>query len=246
MYYIVFDMEQSYTSIADLPFDNQNNQMQNNQMQNNQMSNNQEFPPPISITNSKPSKINGDVPTNYMPINVHQNPYGVSDKNPIMDQDWSSQPQQQSQHVPEMYQEELSNMKHNRFQSRDLHQGSLHLSNDEQIQPNYIPRSNVDSDYVRTHEDMTELNLREYNSKQQRHDTLDVILTEIQMPIFITILFFIFQLPLINNIIFKQLPMLSLYNLDGNFNLNGLILKSIIFGAFYYSSHKIMAFISEL
>ena len=236
MYYIVFDMEQqSYTSISDLPFDNPNNQMQNNQMQNNN-----EIPPPISITNSKPSKINGEVPTNYMPINVHQNPYGVSEQNPIMDQSVSSQ------HVPEMYQEQLSNMKQNRFPSRDMQQDTLHLSNDEQIQPNYIPRSNVTSDYVRTHEDMTELSLHEYNRKQRRHDTLDIILTELQLPIFITILFFIFQLPLINNMIFKQLPIFSLHNLDGNFNLNGLILKSIIFGGFYYSSYKIITFISEL
>jgi hypothetical protein len=235
-------MEQSYTSISDLPVDGKSQSMNNQGII--------DIPSTISISNSKTSKISGETPTNYIPINVHQNPYGVSDQNPISEfgpQNSSHIDQTNpTQQLPEQYHEQLNNMKHQRLPSRDIPQDTMSLVNDEQIQPNYIPRSDHHSDYVRDHENMTDISLREYNRKKRRHSLIDQILTELQTPLFITIIFFMFQLPIVNNMIFKQIPMLSLHNSDGNFNLNGLIIKSIMFGGFYYSSSSIITFISEL
>ena len=61
-------MENTTTRISELP-----NSMNNSQYQ---QSTNQSQP----MNPSKPS----EMPTNYVPINVHTNPYGVSDQNPIM------------------------------------------------------------------------------------------------------------------------------------------------------------------
>ena len=232
-------MEQSFTRISDLPTGN------NGQNQNQNAS---VIPPPVSISNTKGTKIDGNVQTNYMPINVHQNPYGIAEQNPIMEQPQQShQPQQHNtQMMPEYIQEELSNMQQHRLPSRDIKQDTTIYANDEQIQANYIPRPNKHNDYVRENEDMTEHNIREYERKTKRYNTLDTILTELQTPVFITILFFIFQLPIINNMLFKQFTVLSLHKLDGNFNLTGLILKSIIFGIFYYLSFSMVSFISEI
>ncbi len=234
--------QQSFTRISDLPT---GNAAQQNQSQNASV-----FPPPVSISNTKVSKIDGDIPTNYMPINVHQNPYGIAEQNPIMEHGMEHGMEHQhppnTQPMPVHIQEELSNMQHHRLPSRDINQDTTIYANDEQIQANYIPRPNQSNDYVRENEDMTEHNVREYNRKQKRFNTIDTILTELQTPLFITILFFIFQLPIINNLLFKQFTVLSLHNLDGNFNLTGLILKSIIFGIFYYLSFNIISVISEI
>ena len=72
----------------------------------------------------------------------------------------------------------------------------------------------------------------------------DIIFNEIQTPIFIAILFFLFQIPFINQLL-KRFAFLSIYNLDGNFNFKGLLLKSIIFGSVYYVIMKSVNFISE-
>jgi hypothetical protein len=36
---------------------------------------------------------------------------------------------------------------------------------------------------------------------------------------------------------------LSIYNTDGNFNFNGLLLKSIMFGSLYYAVMKIITIV---
>ena len=91
---------------------------------------------------------------------------------------------------------------------------------------------------------MTEHNLREHEEKNRRERKLDGLLNEIQTPIFIAILFFFYQLPIVNTFL-KRFSFLSIYNPDGNFNLNGLILKSMMFGSMYYSITKLTTLISE-
>jgi len=117
---------------------------------------------------------------------------------------------------------------------------------DIQTTPNYIPKTNISSDYVRDNEDMTEQNYKEYQQRKKESNQLDNILTEFQTPIFVAILFFFFQLPIINKMIFKKLNFLSLHDADGNFNFYGLLLKSILFGSAYYSIFKAINFLIDI
>jgi hypothetical protein len=237
---------QNTTRIADLPMDGNARQSTTTYASN--------IPPTaISISNSKQSKIDGDVPTNYTPINIHPNPYGVSGNNPIMenpnqpqhrDQQYESPENIQLQHEPSM--EVFQNMSHQRLPSRDIPQNSVQYSNDEEVQPNYIPRHNVDRDYVKDHYDMTEQNLKEYEQKKRQQGHWDSILNDIQVPFFIAVLFFFFQLPVMNTFIFKRFAFLSLYSADGNFNMAGLLFKSVLFGTLYYTVYKFTTFISEI
>jgi len=57
---------------------------------------------------------------------------------------------------------------------------------------------------------------------------------------------FLFQLPMINTMIFKKFSFLSIHTNDGNFNFFGLLFKSIMFGTSYYSMYKLTAFLSEI
>jgi hypothetical protein len=186
--------------------------------------------------------------TGYVPINVHPNPYGISTQNPIMPPPQQQQPaqqqlvQQQQQYISE---EQLMQMQQ-RLPSRDIPRDTTGYIQDEQVNPDYLPNSKKEHDYVRRHEDMTEKNLREYEEKNKKERKLDMLLTEFQTPLFVMILFFFFQLPIVNSMLFKRFSFLSIYNDDGNFNVTGLILKSLLFGSSYYISQKVTTFLSEL
>jgi hypothetical protein len=161
---------------------------------------------------------NPGLPTNYMPINIHPNPYGVSAQNPIMQH--PEQPDHNSKHQNQYISEEqIMQMQKQRLPSRDIPQDTTGYIQDEQTKPNYIPKVRFEEDYVRKQEDMTERNLREYEYKNKREKKIDILLNEVQTPIFIAILFFFFQIPLVN-MFFKRFSFLNIYNIDGNFNFN--------------------------
>lgn len=222
-------MDNSFTRISDLPNGNTQQNMQS----------------------GNPN----EMPNNYIPINVHPNPYGISDKNPIIDmpQDTTAQfpsnkrppPVPISNQLSEQDIAQLNSIQHQRLPSRDIQHDTSVYAHDEQMQPNYIPKHKDIDDYVRDHEKTTEKNLREYEDKKRRRNTIDNIITDVQTPIFIAVLYFIFQMPIINLLIFKRFSFLSIYNDDGNFNFNGLLLKSILFGTLYYSMVQFTTFISE-
>ena len=56
----------------------------------------------------------------------------------------------------------------------------------------------------------------------------------LQIPILVGLLFFIFQMPVFNTFLRKNFTFLALYNEDGNFNIVGLIFKSVLFGGIFY------------
>jgi hypothetical protein len=232
-------MENAITRISDLPLDN-NMQMSNSYSPN--------VPSQGHIMPNQGPNMGqsvGQEQPNYMPINIHPNPYGISAQNPIM-----PPPQQpnvsQKQMMSEEQQMQLQAMQRQRLPSRDIPKDTTGYIQDDQVKPNYIPKSNVSSDYVRDYEDFTEKNRKEYEDKKKESNRLDNFLSEFQTPIFVAILFFFFQLPIINQTFFKPISFLSLHNLDGNFNFYGLFLKSLLFGSAYYSTFKMIHFLVEL
>jgi hypothetical protein len=210
----------------------------------------------------------GEMSTQYAPINIHPNPYGNSTQNPPFmpnPQQASSGPKNnfsynggsaaaippqvpgpQSQYLSEEQQMYIKQMQNQRLPSRDIPRDQTIYTQDDEIKPNYIPKPIMVNDYVREQQQTTENNMREYEEKKRRENRLDAIITEFQTPVFVALLFFIFQMPIINTMIFKKFSFLSLYNDDGNFNLNGLILKSALFGSMFYGIMKGTFIISEL
>ena len=233
-------MENTTTQISDLPNSINNSQQPNIQLQN--------------MNSSKPSEL----PNNYVPINVHPNPYGVSDQNPIMKlPEKINSPQQDmmvnntaTQQVPQYLNEEQREMilpsQQQRLPSRHIQQDTSQYAQDEQIQPNYIPKEPISRDYVRDYEEFTDKNIQKHEKENERKQLIDDVLTDLQVPIFVGILYFMFQLPIINAYIFKRFSFLSIYNDDGNFNFYGLVFKSWIFGSIYYMVTKITNFLVNL
>lgn len=123
--------------------------------------------------------------------------------------------------------------------SRDIPQNQQHLSQDVRIQPNYIPSPppQTELDYIRAEQTNDEI-IRAQALKQGKKDSFDIWYDELQTPVLIGILFFLFQLPVIQKQISRILP--SLFNKDGNPSLSGYVFTSISFASVYYFLVKSM------
>ena len=125
---------------------------------------------------------------------------------------------------------------------RDVPQNQEQHIMDKKSQPNYIPEQEyvnqgdqVGKDYIFNHQTSENI-IQENARRQQKTDSLDTLYNELQIPILISVLYFIFQLPIFHKTLFKYLP--SLFNNDGNHNLAGFIFNSIVFGSIYYLMTK--------
>lgn len=113
--------------------------------------------------------------------------------------------------------------------SRDIPRNTLHMTQDANIQPNYISPDN--NKYIEENISNDEIE-EEYNQIYKNSNSLDKLYDELQIPLLLIVLYFIFQLPIFKITLFKYLPFLC--NTDGNMNLNGLLFTSILYGIIYY------------
>jgi hypothetical protein len=117
--------------------------------------------------------------------------------------------------------------------SRDIPLHTEQLTNDSQIQPNYVP---VPSQNQRDYINETSDNINNYYSAEKRQNSLDSLYDELQAPLLLAVLYFLFQLPFFKKLIFKYLPFFC--HTDGNYNFNGLVFTCALFGFIYYSLSK--------
>ena len=125
--------------------------------------------------------------------------------------------------------------------SRDIPQTQSHLTQDQQMQPNYIPREQINTDYITEHQTNDDI-LRKQAQKDQHSRGLDTFYNNLQTPILIAILYFLFQLPIVRKNIFKFAP--SLFSKDGNPNLMGYVMNSTIFAALYFGLTRSVQYFS--
>jgi hypothetical protein len=132
--------------------------------------------------------------------------------------------------------------------SRDIPRTTETITNDAQIQPNFIPQPNpaqMQEDYIQKMQQMnqsTDEIIDEHNKKANFSNSLDNLYDEIQTPLLLAILFFIFQLPIFKKYLFLYVPFLF-FN-DGNYNLKGYLMISVLFGCIYYFCNKLLNIVS--
>jgi hypothetical protein len=122
--------------------------------------------------------------------------------------------------------------------SRDIPTTSTQLTNDPQIQPNYIPTPQ-NNNYINEDDD----DINTYYNKEKQQNSLDNLYDEIQTPLLLAVLYFLFQLPIMKKNVFYYLPFLC--NTDGNYNFNGLIFSCGLFGFIYYMLSKSLKHFSK-
>jgi len=125
--------------------------------------------------------------------------------------------------------------------SRDIPMTTSNLTHDMSIQPNFIPpapqsQMHGEGDYISNYQQAGDI-MNEYNSNIERSSSLDDMYNEIQVPILLAVLYFLFQLPFFRKFLFSYFPVL--FSKDGNLNINGYIFMSSLFGIFYYLLNKV-------
>jgi len=126
--------------------------------------------------------------------------------------------------------------------SRDIPMNTHQITQDKQIQPNYIPDSDR-KEYIEE-EDTYESLLKKKKDKMEQEDRLDLLYNEMQMPILIMVLFFMFQMPYAQKKFLQIFP--SMFKTDGNMKMSGYLLKTSLFGLSFYTIMKLSKYASEI
>lgn len=121
--------------------------------------------------------------------------------------------------------------------SRDIPQNQEQHTQDQHIQPNFIPQNINENqgDYILNHQTSEDI-VRANAKRQEKVDSLDILYNELQIPILIGVLYFLFQLPVVRKNMYNYLPML--FTNDGNPNLYGYIMNSVLFAGLYFFMTK--------
>jgi len=119
--------------------------------------------------------------------------------------------------------------------SRDIPMTSDHLTKDEQMKPNYIPDASA-GDYISSPQFNPQQYIQNYQQTQQKQNSLEQWYDELQLPVLLAVLYFVFQLPVVRRQLLTFLP--RLFHPDGHPNLLGYLVNSLAFGGIYYSLTK--------
>ena len=120
--------------------------------------------------------------------------------------------------------------------SRDIPMNTTGHSNDAQVQPNYIPMHERQTDYIKDYEQTSDM-IDNYNKNVNRTNSLDDMYNEIQTPLLLAVLYFLFQLPFFRRFLFSYFPIL--FSNDGNYNINGFLFSSVLFGLLFHLLNKV-------
>ena len=69
-------------------------------------------------------------------------------------------------------------------------------------------------------------------------ENIENIYKIIQVPLLVGVLYFAFQLPIFRKYMLKYIP--SVFNIDGNYNISGLIFVSALFGFGYFGLTRVL------
>ena len=120
--------------------------------------------------------------------------------------------------------------------SRDIPMTTSGHSADPYVQPNYVPQPPQNIDYIKNYEQTSDM-INDYNKNSQRQNSLDDMYSEIQTPLLLAVLYFLFQLPFFRKFLFSYFPVL--FSNDGNLNINGFLFTSTLFGLLFYLTNKV-------
>jgi hypothetical protein len=123
--------------------------------------------------------------------------------------------------------------------SRDIPQTQEHLTQDTHLQPNYIPENK--GDYIQDTYNQEQI-INNHTQQQANVNSMDAIYDDIHVPIILSVIFFVFQLPIIKTNTLKYIP--SLFNKDGNLNMLGYLTNSLAFSSTYYCIIKSLDYLS--
>ena len=137
--------------------------------------------------------------------------------------------------------------------TRDIPMNPNAFTHDDQARPNYVPQppsasqyhdgaGGGNGDYIKEHTSMESI-VRANARQSNQIDTIEAIYYDLQMPILIGVLYFIFQMPVFRGQLLHFLP--SLFGEDGNFKMIGLTATSAMFAGTFFVIMKIFNKLGE-
>ena len=134
--------------------------------------------------------------------------------------------------------------------TRDIPMNPNSFTHDDQARPNYVPpfeggaggAGGGERDYINEHTSMESI-VRANARQSNQLDTIEAIYYDLQMPILLGVLYFIFQMPVFRAQLLHFLP--SLFGEDGNFKMIGLTATSAMFAGTFFVIMKIFNKLGE-
>lgn len=193
------------------------------------------------------SQIEGLGANTYMPLNIHPNPFGPPGNN---SGGGGAMPFPENVHesmdpyrvgkggLDKPY--EIESGDAHRLPSRDIPMNITDYTQDEEVQANYIPKPTEPTDYIRDYEEAESKKWKKHEEEKYRKESAENLVTQFQTPVIIALMYFIFQMPLLNRLLFKYGSVLPFFREDGNLNLGGMCVKSVAFAAIYFLMERIV------
>ena len=139
--------------------------------------------------------------------------------------------------------------------TRDIPMNPNSFTHDDQARPNYVPDPRSvhfqdgaggggggGADYIKDYESMESI-VRANARQSNQLDTIEAIYYDIQMPVLVGVMYFIFQMPVFRAQLLHFLP--SLFGEDGNFKMIGLTATSAMFALVFFIIMKLLNKLGE-
>tara|TARA_Y100001970_G_C14208509_1_gene845476 strand:- start:393 stop:938 length:546 start_codon:yes stop_codon:yes gene_type:complete len=129
-----------------------------------------------------------------------------------------------------------------RLPERDIPQNPERITHDPEIQPNFVPPPPPNPHYIEDEMDYEYMMRRNANEKKEK-EQMQTLYDELQTPLIVSVLYFLFSLPFINKTLLKFVP--TLFKDDGHPKFTGYLFKTLLFGITVFLSDKILNTVSE-
>ena len=125
--------------------------------------------------------------------------------------------------------------------NRDI-QMNTQQQQDPYMHPNYIPESEM-NDYIENDDTLYNM-MNAGDAAGHEQDRLDQLYEELQIPLMVMVLYFLFQMPFVKKHMQRLLP--SLFTKDEHPTFGGYLLKTVLFGGTFYAIIKATKYLSEM
>ena len=151
-------------------------------------------------------------------------------------QNVSLDPNTINQIVNELHQATLSGS--TKLASRDIPIDTLPIQQDVETSPNFVPEVSEERKNYIPDEDDLETIVKKQNIKTNHQNNIENMYNELQTPILLGVLYFLFQLPIFKKLLYQTFP--SLFMNDGNLSINGYIFYSSLFSIVFYFLNRLV------
>jgi hypothetical protein len=192
---------------------------------------------------------------NYMPMNVHPNPFNQADNGgngpppPIhnfretrndrgVSGGGGGYDLAQPDYIPSQSQ---------RLPSRDIPMDTTLYAQDDEIRVNRLPKppkTVAIRDYVDEYIESDAVDrIQTHERNKQRQTYTENVWADIQIPILVALLYMVFQLGAVHRVMYRYAQGLGMYSSDGIMNMYGIMFKGALFGGVYALTVQMIQFV---